>query len=153
MISVIYRWAVGSKPHGGAEAQQVGEWLEQLRSETPLTPAAVKEAARPEDSPGHAAVFWKSPDEAAEAWYEEQAAYVLRTVVTVGEDGKDHRAFLNVTVQESRVYEPITVVMNSSELRSQILARALSEARDWQDRYRDFEELARIFEEIRRASD
>lgn len=148
---MIYRWATGARPHGDVPAQAIGEWLDGLRKDGPLTPAAVRDAARPKTSPGHSAIFWKARNEAAEAWYEQEAAYVLRTIVTVGEDGKDHRAFLNVVVQEERRYEPIAVVMNSDELRAQLLERALAEARDWQARYRDLAELAKVFQAIDEA--
>jgi hypothetical protein len=149
---MIYQWKNGARPHGGVAAQDMGEWLERLRNVRPLDAGYVKEAARPPESPGHAAIFWKSVEDAAEAWYEEQAEYVLRSVVVINEDGAQHRAFLNVVFEEESRYEAIQIVMSDAEMRDQVLTRALKEAKDWQARYRDFQELFQVFAAIEQVS-
>jgi hypothetical protein len=145
---VIYQWKNGSKPHGGVPAQVVGERLQTLRDRgVRLNAQIVKEDARPPESPLHKAVFWKSPNEAAEAWYDDQAGYLLRSVVISSstDPNETMRAFVVVNDVGEDAYEAIATVMEDPDLRAQVLARALREFKAWQTRYHDFAELAKVF--------
>ncbi len=49
-------------------------------------------------------------------------------------------------------YNTVVEVLSHAELQAEMLARALKEAKDWQQRYRDLDALAGVFEAIGKAS-
>lgn len=145
---MIYQWKNGAKPHGGVSAQVVGERLQTLRDRgVRVTASSLKEDARPPESPIHAAVFWKSQRDAAEAWYLDQAGYLLRSieVESPSAPGEMIRAFVVVNEVGEDSYESIATVMEDPDLRAQVLARALREFQQWENRYKDYAELAKVF--------
>jgi hypothetical protein len=144
---LVYKW----KPQTSIKisAQTAGERLEHLSRKNggEVTPQIIVDDARPKKSPLHDAFEWNDAA-AAEKYREQQAAYLLRSIVVIVErpdDGKDMpvRAFVNVQQpDEERAFLPIKKVMEDPTLRQQLVARALQELGQWQDRYRQYRELA-----------
>lgn len=94
----------------GTGASPVRAWLQSLYDQHGyLTPEIVREAARPEDSPGHLAVFGMGADEAAEAYYLIRAHKLIQSVriVTVAQAKKEPvtvRAYHAVPGNDERTY-------------------------------------------------
>lgn len=147
---MIYQWK--QQAAISLEAQVAGDCLEALRihNNGHLTPRAVVDAARPEDSPLHPAFEW-SDKKAAEAFREDQARYVLRQITVVIENGdnpKPVRAFLNVIEGDESHYTSRAVVLSDADLRKQVLHRAWLELRAFREKYREYEELATVHSAI-----
>lgn len=104
-----------------------------------LTPELVVEAARPEASPLHAAVFNRPVGEAAEAWYRESARQLIKSIKITRRDPTDEerditvRAFHAVRGGDGQhVFHPADVVAEDPVL-SQILLAQME--RDWKDMF------------------
>lgn len=142
-----YEWKRAARLQGNP--QVVGECLQGIRQRQGSLTAAlvVQEAALP-TSPLHNYFQWDDTA-AAHAWREQQAYYLLRSVavrVESGEETRQVRAFVVVRVDEqAQSYEPLVDVMEDSEMRAEVLARAWKELEEWQARYQEFEELAAVF--------
>ena len=135
-----------------ADAQKIGAHLEKLRlrNKGRLTPdIVVADATRPR-SPLHGMFEWNVKRAAAQHWLE-RARYIIRSVIVVMEDRPDTpnvRALVRVQEDGESYYTSITQAMSEADLRVQVLARALKELKDWQKRYRDLEEFAKVFDAI-----
>lgn len=151
MTNTVYKW----RAHAGVPipAQVAGEELERIRTRNNgrLSQDAVIVEARDKASPLHPAFEWNDK-KAAHQYRLTQAGYVIRmlSVTYVEEDKKTEpvRAFVNVSRGEDRSYTSIAHAMSDDELREQVLAKALKELQDWQDRYAELAEFANIFSAI-----
>lgn len=148
-----YLWKDGARVKG-VEAQVAGERLETIRSvhNGRLTPTAVLDDARPDDSPLHPAFEWDD-SVAAEAHRHEQARSMIRSVVVRFEERPKSdpvRAFVHVLQQDDAdaSYTSLAHAMQTPELRGQVLARAMAEVKSWRQRYKDYEELGVIFDAV-----
>lgn len=152
---MIYQWKL-SPSQFPVSAQVAGECLEALRvrSNGHLTPRAVVDEARPEDSPLHPGFEWNDAA-AAEAYRETQAKDMLRSIVVQlpqrPDDARPTRAFVSVEVERSPVYTSIDAALSDDSLRAQVIARAWSELRAWRERHKELEDLADLFAEIDRT--
>jgi hypothetical protein len=137
-------------------ADVAGAELERLAgiSGGELTPPRVVESAKKKSSPIHDCFEWDN-SEAAQRYREEQARYLIRSVVVVyseTEPTKEVRAFVNVMNEESAPsYRPIGVVMEDRALRAQVLERARMELAGWRRRYSELQEYAEVFSAIDKA--
>lgn len=140
----------------GVSAQVVGQTIAALANEQGrLTPSAVLDAARPEDSPIHPCFEWDD-SKAAETWRLEQARRLVRAVVIVPDNdrGVPVRAFVSLLEHDAGetdaeavprpAYVSTRSAMEDPERRRQLLMRALDEAIAWQKRYEHLEEFARV---------
>lgn len=140
-----YKW----KPyaHVKIDAQAAGEVLEaaRIRNNGQLTPRAVVEEAKPDDSPLHDHFEWRD-DVAAQKYREDQAAYLIRMIAMEVEEAKEPvRAFVNVRMGDSQAYTSTVVAMADPDLRAQVLAQAMRELVSWRQRYSELEQLAEVF--------
>lgn len=151
MTQTVYKW----RAHAGVPvpAQVAGEELERIRTKNNgrLAQDTVVEEARDKRSPLHPAFEWN--DKAAAHQYRlSQAGYVIRMLSVSYVDGDSKtapiRAFVNVSRDEDRSYTSIAHAMSDDELREQVLAKALKELQDWQDRYAELTEFADVFASI-----
>lgn len=137
--------------------QKAGERIEKIRARTNglLTPEHVVEDARSVRSPLHNAFEWNDTV-AAEKYRLDQASYLIRAIIVVpqGEtsDRPPLRAFVNVKKDEQRGYTSLDVAMSDSDLRAQVVQQAWSELLGWRERYREYQELAKVFSVIDTAS-
>lgn len=147
---MVYEWKPNA-PHPKADAQVVGEHLENLRiARGGLTPHLVLEDARPDTALLHDAIDWDDAV-AGPKWRLEQAGQILRVIVAKADDASAEapftRAFVVVSPDDSehQVYTSNFVAMADETLRRQVLARALNELDAFQRKYQDLEELADVF--------
>lgn len=145
-----FTWTPGA--HIKADAQSVGEELTRLQRDNGerLTARIYVDAARPVDSPLHATLEWDDV-RAAELHREDQARHIIRCVRVVKQDGeatKLQRAFVNVVEvvgdEEQQGYVPMARVLSDADLYRQVLQRAASDLKSWEDRYQQFTELVTI---------
>lgn len=159
-MQTVYKW----RPHAAVpvNAQVAGEELERIRVESNgrLSQEAVVSEARDKKSPLHPAFEWNDKI-AAHQHRLTQAAYVIRMLsvsYVASDEGKGSepiRAFVNVSRDNDRSYTSIAHAMSDDELREQVIARAMKELEDWQDRYSELVEFAAVFksiEKIRQAA-
>lgn len=106
-----------------------------------LTRQMVVEAARPENSPLHAAVFDRGAEEAAEAYYLERAGQLIRKCRVIYVDSDDAEvsvpAFVSVAsaAPPARVYKATEEVANDPLLTKMVLRDAEREWRALKARY------------------
>lgn len=152
---MVYKWARGA--HVPLDANIAGTALEALAEKhKTLTPRLVVDEARPDDAPLHPAFEWNDIT-AAEAYRENQARHMLRSITVVrvkdGEEQAPIRAYVNVTVTtqpdtEQRVYMDTTAAMSDKDTRKQVLETALRELKAFRKKYAQLQELAKVFAAI-----
>lgn len=146
---VFYEFKSGFQVHG-ADAQTVGEELAALSaSQGGLTPARLVDRSRGLRAPLHGCFEWDDI-KAAELYREEQARYLMRSVVVARIEGDDHeravtargpvRAFVHVS-EEANVYEPIQAVVHDQDKREGLLKQAKADMAAFVRKYRALSEL------------
>lgn len=132
------------------KAKQVANALYDIETSVGLTADSVLDTARDRKSILHELFDWDDSI-AAEKWRRNQASDLIRSVHFIYEedDGnkRETRAFVSVE-REERSYVNVGTVMSDPDLRSQMLQRALAEAKQWRKRFEDLNELAQIFTAI-----
>ncbi len=145
------------------EAKTYGQRIEQLTTKGYVTPEKIVDDAKNEKSPLHS--FFEWDDSAAAAQYRlDQARFLLRSIMIIpGKEIKTPvRAFYCVHASDvpaslpdneksistdpaSRVvYATIKKVFNDADLSQQVVDQALSELKSWQNRYRQYKQLASL---------
>ena len=150
---MIYEWRKGSRYKG--DPQVVGDTVSRLAKSLGgvCPPEAVVNEARDPESPLHPIVFRMDRDQAAEAWYKQEARQVIGdlTVVLEGTSARP-AAFLSIELIDSngpRVgYARRDVVMSSPEAHDQAVEEALAALNGWRRRYRHLTELEHVFAAI-----
>lgn len=149
-MTKTYSFRSGS--HVKGDPQAVGEALDALQEENGqrVTARIVVDAARPDESPLHPCFEWDDV-RAAELYREEQARDVIASVRVVTQNGtqqKIQRAYVNVVENvggdEQRGYVPMARVLSDGDLYRQVCEQAAKDLKSWEDRYSEFETLARI---------
>lgn len=149
---MVYKWGHGSH-HGGLKAQEVGEYLNDLREKNggSLKPAVVVRDAKYKRSPLHDYFEWDD-SAAAASFREEQARRIIRAVVveveTSDEEPRQVRAYLAVDNTKGKKYVTVQDALSDPELRAEVLDRAMRELQSWKQRYQDLKELAPFFKLI-----
>jgi hypothetical protein len=144
-----YAWTGGTTYRVGA--QVVGERLERLAQNGPVTPHLVVEDATPEDSPLHPIFEWDDAV-AAKSYRVDQARQLIRSVAVVYETPKSEetkvRAFVSVSPESGRGYVSTTQVMSNSELRQQVFDSIVNELKRLKDKMRGFKEFSEVVNAI-----
>lgn len=143
MKKMVYQWKIGARY--GIDPQVAGEEVDRLRASANglLAPSAVVDAARYENHPLHGAFEWDD-SVAGEKYREGQARYLIgHLVVLSGPKSAPQamRAFVNVQRGEVQGYTSTAIVISDTELRQQIIQRAVDELLRWRERYGQYEEL------------
>lgn len=158
-----FKWAPGSRlSEKKAPAQLVGQELDALQQANGgrLTARIVVEAARPIESPLHPILEWDDV-RAAEMYREDQARHVLASIRIV-QPRTDPRqaptmihAYVSLTEdvggEQQRAYVPVARMFEDADLLKQAVERAAAELRSFEDRYAEFEAIARAARQAREA--
>lgn len=142
-----------------ATAEQAHSTFETIRQrDGKLTPAAVVDEARPEDSVLHPDFEWDDA-QAAEKYRQQQARQMIGAVCIVQEESKTPvRAFVSVrapTAQDQkagRQYLPLPVILKHPSLRDQMLTNALREAQTFAQKYQTLAALKPVFNAIEQVA-
>lgn len=159
-----------------ATAEQAHEAFEEIRRrDGKLTPAAVVDSARPEESVLHEDFEWRD-DVAAEKYRQGQARQMVGAVRIIREERPPVRAYVNVKVvsspplkaadcireadeeqeqeptaeeeTESRCYMPLEEVLQQPDLCGQMMADARRDAQTYKQKYSTLASLASIMQAI-----
>lgn len=152
---MVYKWRAGSQFK--ISAQKAGERIEEIKSNIKRGLKAndvVEDAARP-SSPLHKAFDWSD----ASAAYQHRLAVarnLLGALITVvvdvtrpNDEPRQVRSYVSLRdsgTRRDRTFYPLAQVLGDEGKREQLLLSALRDFRAWRDRYKQFEELAEIFE-------
>lgn len=155
---MIYKFRDGySLP---VKAQVVGERVAEINARIGETfsPKDVIEDARPKNSPLHPCFEW-SNKKAADAWRQEQARYLIRSleIVTIQENAEPVRELAYVSVGENKVggsaYIPTSVAMTSEAWSDKVIADARAQLAGWRRRYGHLATIAKGFAAVVEAID
>ncbi len=143
-------WWFGKESRG--KAGKVGQRLETIaKTNGGLTARCVVDDARSERSPLHTFFEWDDAA-AAEKHRQRQARHLIQAVEVVyenvpGAPSTPIRAFVNLEPKSGREtpYRVTYDVLTDAAMRAELLKQALSEARSWQRRYSQLDELADVF--------
>lgn len=128
--------------------------LMQKKNRTTITAKEILEDARSKNTPYHNHFTWKN-DIAAEKYRLEQARHLISSIVIVRIRTEDTepiqvRAFVNVIDTEGdKGYVPIDIAISNPKTASQIIQQALREAKAWNNRYNEYQELSKIHRAIK----
>lgn len=151
---MIYTWKYGAHT-AKLNAQRVGERLELLRERNgQLTAQITVDDARPPESLMHPHFEWNDQT-AADEYRLEQARSLIRSVVVLPDDEGDLnrkpvRAFVVISEFGEQGYTSTYLAMSDEVLRKQVLARALRELQQWEERYHELQELAELMTTTKR---
>lgn len=161
VMATEFRWAPGSRMSKKiAEPSIIGATLDTLQQENGgrITARVVVDAARPINSPLHSCFEWDDV-RAAELHREDQARHVINSIRIVqrSDDPKKEpqliRAYVNLeeTVGDDtqRAYLPMARVFNDADLLAQAIRKAASELRSVEEKYAEFEGIARAARQAR----
>ena len=145
-----YQFKDGAFKVANLDAQAVGEMCENLSSTIGLTPKTLLDANRADGTLLHDYFEWRD-DVAAEKYREEQARYVIRSIIVVEENKPPVKAYCPVIVGKQRTFEHINTVVKSADLTAQMLENAKKELFAFQIKYsrlKDYVELSEVFTSI-----
>ena len=155
---MLYEWKNGARI--ALNAQVSGEEIERIAAEKKgrVGPDDIVQAAMAKKNPLHPFFEWND-GAAAEAYRRVQAGMLLRSItvvhVEVDKTGNKTKQTIRAFVvasqrdhEETRKYEPISVVLKTPEKRAALLATWLREIEELTRRYRSIEEFEKIFEAI-----
>jgi hypothetical protein len=132
-----------------ADPQTIGDALAAISEASggELTPKAVVESAREEDSPLHSHFDWDDAA-AAEKWRIEQARDIIRCirVEDTGPNSEPERAFLSISDKGGVSYRSLEAVKSSADLQEKLLASAERDLEAFTVRYRSLKEICAIVE-------
>lgn len=141
----------------GVSAQKAGERLKEIENRDGLiTPQAVVEDARPEDSLLHPVFEWDD-EKAAEAYRIHQAGNFIRCIVVAPEKENEVKEpvklFINTNPTDDRqkrigAYINFRSAMENPESRSVILSNAKHEMLLFKKKYSQLTELSKVFKAI-----
>ena len=140
------------KAAANADPQRIGEALQSIADQhgNRLTPKAIVEAARVEESPLHPHFEWNDTV-AADKYRRNQAQDLVRIVChdEPGEKEPRPRAFLSVQDETGVAYRPLETVRKSEPFREALLAAAERDLEAFQRRYRSLSEICEIVQTAR----
>ena len=145
-LFMVYKWKDAARLK--TDAQTAGEICEKLEKNGGLTAKRLVDESRPEDAPLHKEFEWDDAT-AAEAYREEQARYIIRSIVIQPEPTKNDvvRAFFPVA--EQKVFESLPVILSDAKKTSALLDMALRELKAFELKYATLSQLAPVFEAIK----
>lgn len=134
--------------------QSVGTELERLRRQHgTLTPDAVVEAARADDSPLHAAFTWDDTAAAHQHRLTEARRLIVSIQVLDSPAARPVTAFVSVRDPEKgRSYVPTVEALSDAEMRARVLAEARQMVEALERRWSQFAGVADILARIRGAA-
>ena len=148
-IFMVYKWKDAARLK--TDAQTAGEICERLEKNGGLTAKRLVDESRPEDAPLHKEFEWNDAT-AAEAYREEQARYIIRSLIVQPEATKNEvvRAFFPMA--EHKVFESLPIILSDAKKTSALLDMALRELKAFELKYSTLSQLAPVFEAIKEVT-
>jgi hypothetical protein len=147
---MIYKWKEGSRHI--VDAAAAGQELERIRGNTTFfRPRDVVDASRPEKAVLHPEFEWNDVV-AAENYREDQARYIIRTVVVYAEDESEPvRAFVSVQTNEGSQYVAVETALSDTDMREQVLEQARADIATFQRKYSRYLDLIEVLAAFSKA--
>ncbi|KKL08828.1 hypothetical protein LCGC14_2571990 [marine sediment metagenome] len=146
---MYYKWK--RQPFAGADADVIGEHIESLAKNDIITPADLVKDAAKKSSPLHRCFQWDDT-EAAVGYRLSQAAHLLRCIeVTIEREDETIfcvRAFHHVNTEQQQGYTTIETARNDPKMWDCVKLQAITEIKNWQQKYKNIVEFETIFEAI-----
>ena len=145
-LFMVYKWKDAARLK--TDAQTAGEICEKLEKSGGLTAKRLVDESRPEDAPLHKEFEWNDAT-AAEAYREEQARYIIRSLIVQPETTKNEvvRAFFPMA--EHKVFESLPVILSDAKKTDALLDMAMRELKAFELKYSTLSQLAPVFEAIK----
>jgi len=149
---MVYKWKHHNYP---ADAQQVGEYINNVSREVNITPGVLVDLARDKSNILHPCFTWDD-ETAAEKYREGEARSIIGNLVFVeSEDSKAEpvRAFVHYveddTEQEVRAYYmPTHQAMQDEKVREYVMQQALKELEAFRRKYGHLKQFAKVFDAV-----
>ncbi len=146
-MTMTYKWKADRQFK--VSAQVAGEIISALAEEYNglVTADVLVDTAEPVESPLHEDFEWDN-QVAGQAWREETARRILRSVVVVNEPTAEHsaplpvRAFVNVTTTEGRGYTTFARVLSDTELWAQVISDILKDLQSYRIKLASFRQFS-----------
>lgn len=146
---MYYKWK--RQPFAGADADIIGEHIESLAKNGMITPMDLVKDAKRKNSPLHKCFEWDDTA-AAKAYRITQAQYILRQIEVMIEREDETsftvRAFHHVSTEAKQGYTTVENARNDPELWDCVLLQAITEIKNWQEKYKAIKEFETIFQAI-----
>ncbi len=146
---MYYKWK--RQPFAGADADVIGEHIETLGKDGIVTPVDLVKDAKRQNSPIHGCFEWDDTV-AAKAHRISQAAHLLRSIEVMIQREDETvftvRAFHHVDTETQTGYTTIETARNDPEMWDCVKLQAITEIKNWQQKYKNIVEFETIFEAI-----
>lgn len=148
---MVYQWRYSMK----VPAQKAGQEIERIEKKYgAATPENVLEESRKENSVLHPLFEWD--DEKAAEKYRLHQASVIICNLRVTEEGKKEapavRAFVNVSEEKKGSFMSVMKALEMKQTREVVLRRALMELREFEQKYKDLQELSDVIAAIEKVA-
>ena len=133
------------------DAQVVGDILTEIHtSYGKITPDLIIKEGEDKRSPLHKYFVWdnKVAGNNYRKWQARALIKEIRIVSYEQHDAQDVRAFVSVTTQDDKSYQPIVEVLSNEDLRKQIILRAKKSIENWIQELKKFENFAKIVSQL-----
>ena len=146
---MVYKWKDASQIK--VDAQTAGEICEKLERNGGLTAKRLVDESRSKTAPLHDAFEWDD-EKAAEAYREDQARYIIRSLIIESEtkEGEPVRAFFSIYKNKS--YERVDVILEDSRKSEALIEMALKELKAFRAKYSHLAKLIPVFQAIDEVS-
>lgn len=145
-----YSW--GSGVQYKVPAEVVGNTLEDIEKNAgAVTKELFLDASRPDSSPTHSLFDWDDKSAAEKYRLVQSGRIINNLVVTIKKSKNDDpiatKAVVNVSVKDKEKATFVSTIkaMSDEGQRNNVLRRALHEMQAYEDRYRSFKELEKVF--------
>ena len=149
---MVYQFKQASRIR--VDAQATGELCEKLERTGGLTPHRLVEASRKPGTLLHNEFEWNDGI-AAEKYREEQARFIIRSIVVQpeAEEKKPVRAFFSIATEAmpEKRYESTEIILKDIEKTSYLLEQAKRELIAFKQKYAALNELKSIFDAIEKV--
>lgn len=129
------------------DAQVAGELCEKLEKNGGLTAARLVDESRPADAPLHGEFEWDDT-KAAEKYREDQARYIIRSLVVQVEEPEPVSVRAFHAVSERRHFESISVILADPKKTNALMDMAMKELQAFVSKYDTLKELSPVFDAI-----
>lgn len=145
----MYQWRAGSRHKVNADV--AGALCERLEDEGRLTPRELLFEATPMNSPLHDEFEWDN-NRAATEYRIYQARNIINSLtINISSEQKEPvRAFFNIT-KPNASYTSTKIIIQDQDSRQRLLNQALSELLEFQRKYQTLQELAPVFDGIKKV--
>lgn len=148
---MVYEWKYRMK----VPAQKAGQEIERIEKKYgAVTPETVLEESRKESAVLHPLFEWD--DEKAAEKYRLHQAGVIICNLRVATEGKEEapavRAFVNVSEEKKGTFMSVMKALEMKQTREVVLRRALMELREFEQKYKDLQELADVIAAIEKVA-